>query len=914
MREIAPHLLVAGIWAAIYASGALSFLDAKISEARFAALSHTVADDLLIIGIDAKSIRQLDTWPWPRAYHARLVDLLNQAGARRIAFDVDFSSRSSLPGDEDLAAAFARANEPVLLPYFHRRRAGEKPELETIYPLPVFRPNAEIVNVNALPDRDGIVRWVPSGSVIDGQSYRSMSAALADEQVSSERIFIDFGIRPDKIPMLSYADVLFVDFASERIAGKTVLIGAVAVELGDRLSVPVWSALPGVVVHAMAYHSLQAGGFRAAGHLAPILAALALAGLAGPSYRRLGWQPGLGLAVAAVVAVLAVSLAAHATRHTLLDVSPLVGVFVSSYLIEVIRRLDRQAMQLLFQSLEVRRKDMMMRHIIEGSTEGIVTFREDGTITSMNPAAATLLAVDSRQIEGRSIAELLPELDVSSPAGLRAALAVELGPHERRAMRKDGIAVPVEISVSEMQWEGEAHLSAFIRDVTEREQQRRALEHQALHDSLTNLPNRTLFFDRVGRETTAATESGRGFAVVLLDLDHFKEINDTLGHHAGDLLLTQIGPRLQSMLRAGDTVARLGGDEFALLLPALAAPGDAPALAERIVDALTQPFDLAGMTLEISASLGIAYFPEHGMEAVELLQKADIAMYNAKKANSSVAIYDEGDDIYTIRRLALSGELRRAIEQDELVLYYQPKVNLQTSAVSGAEALVRWQHPRFGFVPPDDFIGLAEQTGLVQPLTWWTLRAALTSLADWLRTGHDMRVAVNFSARLIADDGLVAEIERHLADAGVPAERLTLEITESAMMSRPEQVRIVLKRLRDLGIRIAIDDFGTGYSSLAYLKDLPAHELKIDKSFVLAMLDGSGGDKIVRSTIDLAHNLGLEVVAEGVENEAAARALANLGCETAQGYLYSRPLSRAAFTDWLADSSWGVATQRLHAA
>jgi diguanylate cyclase (GGDEF)-like protein len=427
----------------------------------------------------------------------------------------------------------------------------------------------------------------------------------------------------------------------------------------------------------------------------------------------------------------------------------------------------------------------------------------------------------------------------------------------------------------------------------------RRLSHQALHDALTDLPNRTLLYRRTQKAIAAAQRGDGLVALLLIDLDRFKEVNDTLGHDHGDELLVEVAGRLRGALRRGDTLARLGGDEFAVLLcdlPDRSAVGD---LAGRLIDALRRPFALRGVAVELEASIGVALCPDHGADVNTLVQRADVAMYDAKRSKASIATYSPERDPYSADRLSLLAELRRALNGNELVLHYQPKVAVDGGAVIGVEALVRWQHPERGLLAPGEFVPLAERTGTVAELTRWVLDAALVQSRAWRDAGLDLPVAINLAAANIVDttlpDAVAAALERH----GVPGDRLECEISEDTVMADPVRAMDVLGRLRAMGLRLSLDDFGTGHSSLAYLKRLPLDEVKIDRSFVLGMTEDENDAVIVRSTIDLARNLGLDVVAEGVENEAILRDLGDLHCDVAQGFHLSRPLPAADLEAWL---------------
>jgi diguanylate cyclase len=437
------------------------------------------------------------------------------------------------------------------------------------------------------------------------------------------------------------------------------------------------------------------------------------------------------------------------------------------------------------------------------------------------------------------------------------------------------------------------------RQAADNQHQAAESQHQALHDALTGLPNRALLRDRTDQAIHQADRELIPAALLLLDLDRFKEVNDTLGHHYGDQLLVQVGQRLRAALREVDTVSRLGGDEFAVLLPRIETAEGAVAVASKLQAAFDEPFMLDDLALDVEASIGVALYPEHGSDPDELLQHADIAMYVAKDTHAGFMAFDPTLDQHSPRRLALLGELRRAIEQQQLVLHYQPKVDAHTGELLGVEALVRWQHPEQGLIPPGDFIPLAERTGLIGPLTDYVLDAALHQCHRWRQAGHELAIAVNVSARSLLDLAFPDQVAGLLARWELPARLLVVEITESTIMADPTHALEILGRLNTMGVQIAIDDFGTGYSSMAHLKTLPVQELKIDRSFVSQMTSNSRDAVIVRSTVDLGRNLGLRVVAEGVEDGVTLRELDALGCDAIQGYYISRPVPADDLIHWL---------------
>lgn len=471
--------------------------------------------------------------------------------------------------------------------------------------------------------------------------------------------------------------------------------------------------------------------------------------------------------------------------------------------------------------------------------------------------------------------------------------------NEWRHRVKDGRIIDVEISTHELSFHEAPAVLVVISDITEQKRDRAALRHQALHDALTDLPNRVMLQARLEESIPARRDTDRT-ALLLLDLNHFKDVNDTFGHAAGDRLLKQVATRLTNCLRQneGDLVARLGGDEFAILLTN-ADETAARVVAARIAASLDQPFLVHEQELLLGVSIGIALYPDHGDDGETMLRYADIAMYVAKRGDQSIVLYAREHDLHSPDRLVLLNDLRRAIEDDELVVYYQPKVLLATRQVVGVEALVRWPHPTHGHVPPDTFIPLAESIGLIKQLTWQVLEKALRQHCHWRASGLTLDIAVNLSPSSLRDPRFVETIIALLLLYNVQPARLRLELTENAIMSDHVHAAAVLRRLMAHGVHISIDDFGSGYSSLLYLKQLPVDELKIDKLFVQQMSTTESDTTIVATTIDLAHKLGLHVVAEGVEDGATMNLLSGMGCDVVQGYYIAPPLSIEVLDAWL---------------
>jgi diguanylate cyclase (GGDEF)-like protein/PAS domain S-box-containing protein len=586
---------------------------------------------------------------------------------------------------------------------------------------------------------------------------------------------------------------------------------------------------------------------------------------------------------------------------------------------------DRQTLELLAGVLsegvsraaesEAKRKqlDALARFeaIYQGALSGVLVMSADGHVIDANPAMVELLGFDSsHQIAGEFAVHIHPDDREQVLSSVRELLAGDSNSlhQQHRLIRADGRIVWVSASLSIVR-EADGRPSfgiVMVQDDTERKAAEEALlrqselnEHQALHDGLTGLPNRTLFRDRIEQSIAMARRESAQLAVAMLDLDRFKDVNDSLGHHAGDALLVELARRLRGVLRSSDTVARLGGDEFGVLISKPRSTRDVAVVIEKVRAALEQPVTVDGLALPAEGSIGIAMFPDHGHDVDTLLRHADVAMYSSKDEKSGYAFYDSSRNDSDPTRLTLVSELRRAIEERELVLYYQPKAALANGAVRSVEALLRWNHPTRGLVGPDDFIPLAQQTGLIKPLTLFVLDEALSQCRAWEEDGMSLAVAINVSIRNLLDAHFPELVRTLLEKWGVDPGMLELEITESTVLSDPVRTKRVLDRLSAMGVVLSIDDFGTGYSSLSYLSQLPVNEIKIDRSFVMNMAENSGDAVIVRSTIDLARNLGLQVVAEGVETEQAWDELNELGCTLAQGYYLSRPTPAAELTEWL---------------
>ena len=571
------------------------------------------------------------------------------------------------------------------------------------------------------------------------------------------------------------------------------------------------------------------------------------------------------------------------------DVGSQIGEFV-----------ERKRAEVALQDSEKR-----MRSVLDNVSDGLATIDQAGVIESANPSVVKLFGYEEQELVGQPADILIATTHRSGFMNyLQHRLTLDIpisAAHESMGKRKSGSLFPLEFVVSSMKV-GSRHLFiATMRDISERKAQTDALEYQALHDALTGLPNRSLFGDRLRQALLSARRNQNMFGVLLLDLDRFKDINDALGHDRGDTLLQEVTARLRGVLRATDTIARLGGDEFAVLTTDAKHPDDVIATARKILAALEGPFAIADQMVETGASIGIALYPVHGDDPTTLLRRADVAMYVAKRSGGGHAVYAPEQEAQTLRRSGLAGELRRSIPQGELVLQYQPQLTLTTGAIQSVEALVRWNNPREGMMPPDRFIPMAEEMGIIHALTAWVLDNALGQLGKWLAAGLDVSISVNVSPRCIEDHSLEEMVARALETSKIEAHRLTLEITEGVAMAAAAAKS--LATLSEMGVRLSLDDFGTGYSSLLYLMRLPIKELKIDRSFVSALATDPDSGAIVRSAVGLGHNLGLWVVAEGLQDRGSETILREAGCDAAQGFLVGRPMDESDATSLLLEHS-----------
>jgi diguanylate cyclase (GGDEF)-like protein/PAS domain S-box-containing protein len=890
-------LAVFSLTALLRASGQLAFLEAYVADARARLLLHEVPSEIAIVGIDARSLAELSRWPWPRRLHAQLIRQLATATPRQVFLDIDFSSVSNAEDDAALEAALAEwRGKPILLPAFVQHATAAGTGLLLTRPLERFASHAQLVSVNRQPGADGLERswrssWGENGAlptVIDPES------ALP----SGLDVPIDFSISPASFAYVSYVDLLEGRIAAAELEGKVVYVGGTAVELGDMVPVPVHRSLPGVVVQALATETVKQGRLRMPPSWLYLAVLASWTAICAALFHAHAWRRNLLLLSGTLGLLVGVSVYGHWVHRLVLEVVPLALATSAVFLVVTLRSLDEQTWRAIAFGIGMRRRDALLRSIVQSSSDCIVCIDEQGLIRTANRAAGHLFGCSAPAMIGTPFASFLPQLGHAPGEPPRPVESLVGAVSECEARGPNGHAFPVEITLSRVRLRNERLYTAIVRDISERKAQQRSLEFQATHDSLTQLPNRAALAAHLD-SAMAESASTSCSALLMLDLSRFKEVNDTLGHNVGDQVLREVARRFKEATGADDFIARIGGDEFTVVLAGRAETTAIAQACQRLVDSLQTPVDIGALAIEIGVSIGIARFPQDAQDAQTLLRHADVAMYVAKRRGAHYEYYDPAHDENSVRRLAMVGELRTAIANDSTRLHYQPQVNLRAGKVESVEALLRWRHPVLGEVSPGEFVALAETTDLIRPLTEWSLAEALRQGRRWRERGLDLRIAVNLSARILQDSAFPLRLRAMLESSGIDATALELEITESAMMLDPARALRVIQEIDLLGVQIAIDDFGTGFSSLGYLRDLPVHSLKLDKSFVRNMRTRVDDRVIVQSTAQMARALRLEIIAEGVESDWDVEFLTAAGYDYAQGYRFSAALPAEACEAWI---------------
>jgi diguanylate cyclase (GGDEF)-like protein/PAS domain S-box-containing protein len=897
VRRYRPHFFVLSILALAVATGLHTPLQNTLTALRFGWLSRPASGDVVLVAVDSPSIAAIGVWPWPRTMHARLINRLEQAGASEIVFDIDFSSESTPDGDAALEQALRGAGGSVILPAFKQfvPSRGGKTAIHIDRPLPQFARHSWSAAINIEPDPDGLVRRYPAGEMLDGEFVPSVGGLLAGRYANSGSRLIDFGIRAASLPTVSFIDVLRGDPAvMQSLKGKKIIVGATALELGDRVNVPNGQVIPGVVLQALATESmLQGRALEPASAVVTIgelgFVALLMFGL----WRRFSTAVRVELLLGLAIAVEAGAAVLQSRIPVVLDTA-LVHIAIAAYLIAI--ALDEMDIRGLLGRIAERR----FHRIAMSIGDGLVCVDSAGKITLWNPGAAAIFGFPPEEMIGKPFAAIFASAGPQSPP----AFAITDLPWESlqspggkvlelEGRRKNGELFPFEACFSAWQGtDGAFQYGVVLRDISVRKREEERIRYLATYDTLTRLPNRNALYERLDAELVKAKSDGNEVALLMLDLDKFKDINDSLGHVYGDGVLAEVAARLNDVVGKTALVARLGGDEFAVVVAGPDAAGRADALSETICASFkTKELLFGGHRFLIKCSIGVALYPRDCRDVQDLMGNADLAMFQAKaRGNGGHAFFDRAIRGELETRLALTAELERAWQQGEFELFYQPQFRLSDRALVGAEALIRWRHPIGGLVLPAEFLSILNTTAVADKTARWVMETACRQARAWQQRGHAIRIGVNLTPALFKSGDLAALVSDVLVETGLTPRLLELEVTENILLADDEKARGIFRRIRDLGAQVALDDFGTGYASLTYLKNFPLTRVKIDQTFVRELKPGSSDAAIVESTIKLSKLLGLSVIAEGVEDGATIDALEEMGCDEGQGFYFGRPM------------------------
>ncbi|KRR19123.1 EAL domain-containing protein [Bradyrhizobium retamae] len=889
MKRYRPHIFVMIALAIVLAGGWHSSLRNALADLRFAWQSRQVSGDIVVIAIDASSIDRIGVWPWPRLLHAELVRQLQKADVQDIALDVDFSTPSDASSDRSFAEALEGAGGSVVLPAFQQPRT-DRATLHINRPLQQFAEHSwsAIVNVEVGPD--GLVRRYPFGEKLDGKFVPSMAAVLAG-QYAEKRIpfLIDFSIRTAGIPKVSFADVLSGDPATlQKLQGKKVVIGGTALELGDRFSVPNGVILSGPVLQTLAAESLlqnralqwTSGVVTAAG-----LALLALLMLF--SWHRLSAGKRVALLGATAFTLEAGAFALQAAFPLILDTS-LFHIAIIVYVAAI--ALD----EIDIRDLLGRVAESRFQRVAMSLGDGLICTDSNYLITVWNPGATAIFGYLPEEMIGRPFdgicardeALATSAFSIKNAAHLAAGSVVEFD-----GRRSNGEVFPVEASFSGWQGTDGLQFGAILRDISVRKREAERVRYLAEHDTLTGLINRNTLHVQLEAKISAAETDGRKMALLVIGIDGFQQINDMLGHTCGDLVLRAISQRLTAAIPPAGLVARLSGDEFAIAVPTSDIGENLSRFAEQIGDGFDAPLLAGNRHLRVKVSIGAAVCPGDGRTADELLSNAHLALSRAKATNrGGHVLFEDSIRRELETRLTLEAELALAAERNQFELFYQPQFHLSDGRLIGAEALIRWRHPVRGLVSPGEFMPVVNTSPISERIAEWVLRTACTQGAAWERAGHKLRIGVNLSPSQLESGDLTVSVAQVLASTGLNPTSLELEVTEDILLHDEQAALNTFLEIQELGVRLSFDDFGTGFASLSYLKKFPLDGLKIDRSFVLGLLTNPDDAAIVSSTIGLSKQLGLFVIAEGIEERATADFLVRMGCEEGQGYFFGKPM------------------------
>ncbi|MET0970789.1 MAG: EAL domain-containing protein [Tardiphaga sp.] len=899
MRQYRQHLLVIALLGITVFGGWHARLQTILTDLRMHWITRAASGDIVLVAIDPASLEKIGVWPWPRSLHARLIDQLGKAGTGDIVFDVDFSAASDPASDAAFADALKAAGGSVVLPTFRQTARADQTVAGTHVnqPLPAFAAQSWTASVNVAIDRDGLVHRYPFFERIDGGTLPSMSAMLAGQTgINRPPFLIDFGIRAASVPVVSYIDVLNgTPEALAKIAGKKVVIGGTALELGDRFSVPNGAVLPGPLLQVLAAESITLN--RALYLSSDIVTLVELVGLA--AIMLAAWRLATGRKV---ILLLALMITTEATAILLQSLYPVVldtalfDIAIAGYLMAIaLHEID-------FRGLLTRIAENRFQGVAMSIGDGLICVDPRLTITMWNPGAEAIFGYRADEAVGCSFETLcarrsdgMPSFAISTLS--RDELQIPGGVvREFDGLNKAGRGLTLEGCFSGWFGTDGFHYGISLRDISLRKREAERIRYLAEHDPVTDLPNHFVLQQRL-LDVIGAPASGCKAALLVVSLNKFQQANVMLGHDFGERMLRVAGEKLRASVGAAGLVARLGGNEFAVLIKNTDR-NRAASCASACSKAFAQPLSVGDREHQVDLSIGLVMLPDDATGVDEAIGNAHLALYRASAIDGSIPVFYQPsyrDDLQT--RLSIEAELVRALACREFELFYQPQVSLRDGRVIGAEALIRWHHPSRGLVPPMKFMPIANASTISNQLAAWVLYTACQQGARWMGQGHRLRIGVNLSpSQFSSTTDLADDVAVVLASTGLPAELLELEVTEDILLDDASRVLSTFRQIQNMGVRLVFDDFGTGYGSLSYLKAFPLDGLKIDRSFVTDLATSHADASIVRSTIDLSAELGLSVIAEGIEDGATADLLAAMGCSEGQGYHFGKPVSATDFT------------------
>ncbi len=859
-------------------------------------------DDIVIVNIDDASLKKLGRWPWSRIIHARMLNRLTKAGVKAIGMDILFLEPDIMHPENDHALIKAlKENRNVVLPVLTK---VQKNGIFVTESLPEISEVAKQAHVNLHFDEQGVVRQLNLRLELkNGQVLPSMALALSQivnkninvtKIANEESTLIAFANPSGQFKQLSFSEVLLSPKIRQSLRGKVVLIGMTASGLGTRISTPVSKnhhLMSGIEFQANALSAIQSERLIQSVEW-PVYTLMAIVMIVFPVILYQFLKPGTALLLTLVFLALTVSGSFVLLSHLRLWIapSPILFSLILSYPFWSLRKLQQ-----LGDSLHKEHENASAT--LKAIGDAVITTDKQDCIEFMNPAAEKMLAVTLNQVKHRPFVEICQIIDSDNPAQLASHFltTAEQQADSKVIKNRNNKEYAVRITRRPVfSKEGSQAGNVYaINDLTEIISINKKIALIATHDTLTNLPNRTLIQDLIKQAINSAERESSTFAVLFIDLDGFKKINDGMGHVCGDILLQVVAKRLENCIRKSDTTARWGGDEFIVLLDKLSNSSDAADISIKIKSSLAKEFNIRNQGVFVTPSIGISLFPADGEQVDTLIARADTAMYNVKiRGKNDFCFYSQDFETQAKEKLILDAQLRQALQSNEFKIHYQPQFDLNSFQLMGMEALIRWQHPKKGLIAPDEFIPLAEETGLIVPIGEWLIKTICQQLKIWKQQGLSVpQLAINISARQFLQKNLVKLMTQEMNKHGIAPHSIQIEITESMMIQDIEQVNSIMNEFKSAGISIAIDDFGTGYSSLEYLKRLPIDKLKIDKSFIGNILNNSDDASIVQAVIAMGHNMNMQIIAEGVETREQAEFLSNRNCDYAQGFYFSKPVS-----------------------